>query len=119
MKADTIKRYIFVNTVLAFDFSENSCHSQNNTNVKCGIIIGYGEFLKAAMMEVGYNYCHINIFQKKIRYEDLPNSSILGFHQIETSTQSKTEEKAILLHLNKKMMLISLEYSDFNFTIEK
>ena len=88
-----IRRYVFVNTITAFDHTDSVNSGDGGFPQKeLGLILTYDNHHKIATFAFDENYAQIRRIQKPIKFTELPNSNITSFIQIEGKNEKNKLE---------------------------
>lgn len=96
-----IRRYIFINTISAFDHTDNvffKDNYQNKAKYHLGMILTYENHHKIAELDFSTENAILTRIQRPIKFTELPQANILSFVQIEGKNDKNKLEPCVVFH---------------------
>lgn len=117
------------NVIKKYYFDANIAGMENDSNVKesggyglkMGMVLDYQHHYQIAEITFQSTYqTNMNIYNRKIMKDEIPDSKVKGFYRIRMHNQEKKKiEEAILLHLKSSLVALSLESRQIKHEFKK
>ena len=115
-KPDKVKRYVFINTITAFDLADDvyfgdpsDWNSSYKRQKSLGLILTYETDHEIVEFTFGENKePPLLRTHKSIKFSELPNANILSFVRLEGENDRNSLESWIMLHFPDKIRFLNL-----------
>mmetsp|Transcript_12932 Transcript_12932/g.14848 ORF Transcript_12932/g.14848 Transcript_12932/m.14848 type:complete len:242 (+) Transcript_12932:1773-2498(+) len=120
-KPQIINRYVFVNTITAFDNTDDVYFGYNYLKEPqtLGLILSYENHHKIASFKLSDSGAILRRIQKPIKFSELPNASIISFCQIIAMNDKNVEEPCVMFHYLNQLKFYYMKTGKIKKSVEK
>jgi len=116
---NNVSIYYFDATIAAME-NISSVLTQKEPKLNLGIVLDYGEYLQTARTVCNNSENTLIFDKRRIKKDEYLGGKIKGFYRIKLQNpETKSVENAVMLHLKKTLVILSLEYSNIKYEVKK